>query len=241
MKKPQRTSSKNSPYADWDAFTQSIIRESVDPDYDGFDELADEEPGSATGEDSYDEPTDTETEGSDEDAVVIEIPKDDVPTELIKGILQGLGKEAAQALVDEIFADGEAEGETSEEEAPEESEGESEEDTDGEEPAGEEEGEEGTEDMSSYFMDEDEETIEEGGASQNVKANGSVGAPTRTTHNGAYENGKTTKSVYDKTVSGTGTPANSVGAPSRTTHSGSYENGKTAKSKLTPGKHIFEV
>lgn len=236
MKKPQRTSSKNSQFSEWDAFAQQFINESVDPDYDGLDEYSDEEAEDSFSADASEETPEDAAAGTEEDAVVIELPKEDVPTELIKGILQGLGKEAAQALVDEIFADEETD-ETEEQETADESEPESEEDSDAtlEEPAEEDE------DLSSHFMDEDEETIEEGGASQNVKANGSVGAPTRTTHNGAYENGKTTKSVYDKTVSGTGTPANSVGAPSRTTHSGSYENGKTAKSKLTPGKHIFEV
>ena len=43
MKKTQKTSSSNSPYAEWDVFTQAIIRESVDPEYDGLDEYSDED------------------------------------------------------------------------------------------------------------------------------------------------------------------------------------------------------
>lgn len=131
-------------------------------------------------------------------------------------------QQAEDELADELGGEDEDEGDS--------------EDAD-EEPAADDEDGADVPDLGSHFVDEDEETIDFDGASGNVKANGSVGAPKRSVAGKEYNNSKTVKTSI-QTQSGEGTPASTVGAPKRSTHNKSYKNGKTVDSNLNPGRSI---
>lgn len=184
-------------------------------------------------EEEMDSEDTTDIEHEDDGTITITLKKGATVAELVAALQDvlvdsdagdiELTPEDIQQAEDELADELESEGEGDSEDAD-------------EEPADDEDGTD-VPDLGSHFVDEDEETIDEDGASGNVKANGSVGAPKRSVAGKEYTNGKTVKTSI-QTQSGEGTPASTVGAPKRSTHNKSYKNGKTVDSNLNPGRPV---
>lgn len=224
-----------------------LVKENIDKfmgedDTEGLDEIEQEDGGD---EDDFtpDFGDDAEGEGGEfeegeaveqheDGSITITLSKDATVADLIAALKDlmdtspaadiALSEEEMKQAEDEVAAEFEDSGDEDggEEDAPEET-----------------EDEDDVPDLGGQFVEEDEETIDQDGSQGNVKANGSVGAPVRKTHDKSYTNGKTVSTSL-KTQSGEGTPASSVGAPVRKTHDKSYKNGKTVSSNLNPGRPV---